>query len=74
LNLPDELLPIQRSVNTLMERLETALSTERAFAASAAHELRNPLGALMAQVQMLGRMLPAGSELDERVELIASRT
>ncbi|MFT9322729.1 MAG: HAMP domain-containing sensor histidine kinase [Acetobacter sp.] len=74
LNLPDELLPIQRSVNTLMERLETALSTERAFAASAAHELRNPLGALMAQVQMLGRMLPAGSELEERVELIASRT
>lgn len=74
LNLPDELLPIQQSVNTLLERLETALSTERAFAASAAHELRNPLGALLAQVQMLGHVLPAGSDVGERVELIANRT
>lgn len=74
LGLPDELVTIQKAVNTLLGRLETALSTERAFAASAAHELRNPLGALMAQVQMLRCMLPEGSSLNERVELIANRT
>ena len=74
LGLPDELVTIQKAVNTLLGRLETALSTERAFAASAAHELRNPLGALMAQVQMLGRMLPEDSTLNKRVELIANRT
>ena len=74
LDLPVELVPIQHAVNTLLSRLETALSTERAFAASAAHELRNPLGALLAQVQMLGRMVPAQSEAGKRVDIIAERT
>lgn len=74
LDLPDELVTIQRSVNTLLARLETALSTERAFAASAAHELRNPLGALLAQVQMLDRLVPAGSDAGGRVKIIADRT
>ncbi|WP_276528039.1 histidine kinase dimerization/phospho-acceptor domain-containing protein, partial [Acetobacter pasteurianus] len=74
LDLPVELVSIQHAVNTLLSRLKTALSTERAFAASAAHELRNPLGALLAQVQMLGRMLPEGSSTNKRVEIIADRT
>ncbi len=74
LDLPVELVSIQHAVNTLLSRLKTALSTERAFAASAAHELRNPLGALLAQVQMLGRMLPEGSLANKRVEVIVDRT
>ena len=74
LDLPDELVSIQQAVNTLLARLEKALATERAFAADAAHELRNPLGALLAQVQMLGRMLPSGSEAGGRVDIIADRT
>ncbi|MCE2576122.1 HAMP domain-containing sensor histidine kinase [Komagataeibacter sp. FNDCR2] len=74
LDLPVELVSIQHAVNTLLARLETALSTERAFAASAAHELRNPLGALLAQVQMLGRMVPAETEAGRRVDIIADRT
>lgn len=53
LNLPDELLPIHAALNSLLDRLKKALSTERAFAANAAHELRNPIGALLAQAQML---------------------
>ena len=74
LDLPIELISIQSAVNTLLARLETALSTERAFAASAAHELRNPLAALLAQVQMMGRVLPAGSEAGKRVDIIVDRT
>ena len=74
LDLPVELVSIQHAVNTLLARLETALSIERAFAASAAHELRNPLGALLAQVQMLGRMVPAETEAGRRVDIIADRT
>ncbi|MBV0888561.1 HAMP domain-containing histidine kinase [Komagataeibacter oboediens] len=74
LDLPVELVPIQHAVNTLLSRLETALSTERAFAASAAHELRNPLAALLAQVQMLGRMVQPDPEAGRRVDIIAERT
>ncbi|MBV1825142.1 sensor histidine kinase [Komagataeibacter oboediens] len=74
LDLPVELVPIQHAVNTLLSRLETALSTERAFAASAAHELRNPLATLLAQVQMLGRMVQPDPEAGRRVDIIAERT
>ncbi|MEN9317303.1 MAG: hypothetical protein RIS35_3696 [Pseudomonadota bacterium] len=41
-----ELRPIAESVNRLLARLEEALDTERALAASAAHELRTPLAAM----------------------------
>lgn len=57
LDLPDELVTIHSAVNLLLERLNLALSTERAFAANAAHELRNPAGALLAQAQLLQRQL-----------------
>ncbi|WP_252346808.1 HAMP domain-containing sensor histidine kinase [Acetobacter sp. P1H12_c] len=53
LALPVELSAIQVAVNSLLERLQKALSAERAFAANAAHELRNPIAALLAQAQML---------------------
>ncbi|WKE49627.1 histidine kinase dimerization/phospho-acceptor domain-containing protein [Gluconobacter oxydans] len=46
-----------------------ALSTERAFAANAAHELRNPIGALLAQVQVLRNLLQR-SEYEERATTI----
>lgn len=57
LDLPEELSAIHMAVNLLLDRLKKALSTERAFAANAAHELRNPIGALLAQAQMLREQL-----------------
>ncbi|WP_220790076.1 sensor histidine kinase [Gluconacetobacter tumulisoli] len=57
LNLPDELSAIHAAVNSLLDRLNKALSSERAFAANAAHELRNPIAALLAQAQMLREQL-----------------
>lgn len=51
--LPSELTPVIESVNTLMARLKSAIESERAFAANAAHELRNPIAAVQAQIQVL---------------------
>ncbi len=51
--LPAELTPVIAAVNTLMMRLKAALESERAFASNAAHELRNPIAAARAQVQLL---------------------
>jgi two-component system OmpR family sensor kinase len=51
--LPAELARVADSMNDLMARLERALSQERAFSAQAAHELRTPLAAAIAQVQLL---------------------
>lgn len=51
--LPDEFAPLIRAFNQLMMRLAQALQHERAFLGEAAHELRTPLAALLAQAQVL---------------------
>ena len=53
--LPDEVQPLVRALNDLLERLRAALERERAFMADAAHELRTPLTALHLQMGMLAR-------------------
>ena len=57
----DELRAITASLNGFMIRLSTALEGERAFATSAAHELRTPVAVALAQVQ---RMRAEGSGAD----------
>lgn len=54
-DVPEEAQPLVRSLNDLLQRLDGALSTQRAFIADAAHELRTPLTALQLQVQLLER-------------------
>lgn len=67
--LPNELTPIIRDVNRLLERLGLALASERAFAANSAHELRTPVAAALAQLQRLSADL--GPSIHQaRIELI----
>ena len=58
--LRSELLPIQHSANRLMARLSRTLEAERAFASNAAHELRTPIAATLAQTQRLVAESPEG--------------
>jgi signal transduction histidine kinase len=44
--MPNELQPITRRLNDLMERLQGAFERERSFSADLAHELRTPLAEL----------------------------
>ena len=60
--LPTELTPVIDSVNKLMTRLKAAIESERAFAANAAHELRNPIAAVRAQIQVLAANLKGTSD------------
>ena len=52
---PGEVLPLVRSLNGLMARLSSALESQRAFVADAAHELRTPLAVLKLQAQLAAR-------------------
>ncbi|CAN7727797.1 sensor histidine kinase [Caballeronia sp. 15711] len=53
--LPEEVVPVVRALNALLARLATALDTQKAFVADAAHELRTPLAAVQIQSQLVAR-------------------
>lgn len=53
--LPDELRPMVRELNLLLERVRQAFDAQKNFVADAAHELRSPLAALSLQIQGLRR-------------------
>jgi two-component system OmpR family sensor kinase len=67
--LPTEIIPIAESVNNLLDRLQRALESERAFTANSAHELRTPIATALAQVQRLQQEISAGSTQDKMVKL-----
>jgi two-component system OmpR family sensor kinase len=54
-DVPSEARPLVESINSLLERLDAALASQRAFIADAAHELRTPLTALQLQAQLTER-------------------
>jgi two-component system OmpR family sensor kinase len=57
-DLPDELAPWLAGTNELLARLRALVEAERASAAHAAHELRQPLAAARAQAQRLALATP----------------
>lgn len=52
-SLPGEIKPVAEAVNDLLDRLGRTLEAERSFTANAAHELRTPVAAALAQTQRL---------------------
>lgn len=52
---PVEIRPLLDALNGLLGRVEHALDNERRFTSDAAHELRTPLAALQAQLQVAQR-------------------
>lgn len=50
---PVELLGLATAINAMMARLKSAFDAERNFSANSAHELRTPIAAAMAQLDVL---------------------
>jgi len=68
---PNELLPMVRTLNDLLLRLGAAFEAQRHFVADAAHELRSPVTALQLQVQLLERSHDPAQRLVATQELAA---
>ena len=50
---PDEIVPLVRSVNRALDRLDEGLRHQREFNANAAHQLRTPLAVLAANIDAI---------------------
>ncbi len=72
---PDEIAPMVRAVNEFMSRLENNIGVLRTFIATAAHQLRTPLTALLVQIRSAetssaaarGKSLSAASQSANRL-------
>lgn len=70
--LPRELSAMRDDVNQLLRRLRQAMEAERSFSANAAHEMRTPVAATLAQAQLLAaRLAPGSTERQEAEEMVA---
>jgi two-component system, OmpR family, sensor kinase len=69
--LPLEVQPLVRALNGLLERLASALDTQKAFVADAAHELRTPLAAVQIQTQLVARARDDAARSEALVDLQA---
>lgn len=52
---PMEVLPIIESINSLMARLDKAMSAQQRFVSNAAHQLRTPVAGLITQIDLASR-------------------
>ena len=52
---PGEVVPLVESLNALLERLDRVLAMQNRFIADAAHQLKTPIAALQAQIELVMR-------------------
>jgi two-component system sensor histidine kinase QseC len=69
---PQEIRPLIDALNDLFDRVEGALDNERRFTADAAHELRTPLAAIVAQAQVARRARDEAEREQALVQIAAS--
>ena len=67
---PLDLVPLGRSINQLLTKLERSFTAEKRFAEHAAHHLRTPLAALKLQMQLLSK----ARDEHERTALLSDLT
>lgn len=70
---PEEIQPVVAEINDLLLRLERSLSSQRHFISNAAHQLRTPIAALLAQFELHLRDSPTETRKQMEKTLAATR-
>jgi two-component system sensor histidine kinase TctE len=59
-DVPEEVAPLVRAINDLLQRLDQSVATQRHFLADAAHQLKTPLAGLRTQAELAAREIDSG--------------
>jgi two-component system, OmpR family, sensor histidine kinase TctE len=59
-DVPDEVVPLVRAINDLLERLDRSIRTQKQFLADAAHQMKTPLAGLRMQAELAERQIDRG--------------
>jgi two-component system, OmpR family, sensor kinase len=70
----DEIARLAQTLNTMLARLESALTRERRFVSDASHELRTPLAALRAELDLALARKRTPEELEDALRSAAEET
>lgn len=70
----DELGRLGRTLNAMLDRVQTAVERERTFVSDASHELRSPLAMLRTELELLARDHPTGERLEQAVHSAIDET
>ena len=63
----DELYVLSQTINSLLDRIETAVEREKKFTSDASHELRTPLTVIKGTLEVLLRKPRTADEYQERI-------
>jgi len=63
----DELGRLGRTLNEMLQRVQSSVERERTLVSDASHELRTPLAVLRTELELIGRERPAGPELQRAI-------
>ena len=63
----DELFVLSNTINSLLDRIETAIEREKQFTSDASHELRTPLTVIKGTLEVLIRKPREAAEYEEKI-------
>lgn len=69
-NKEDELVRVAQTFNQMLDRLETSIEAQGSFIANASHQLKNPLAAILAEIETILKTPRPLPEYQQALELI----